>query len=156
MNDAGQLPGEPLPAGHDQTGMPVTLGISAVSFKLLPADERGPLIIENTFHARGGPARHLHHAQDEWFYALEGQFVVEVGDRRHELGAGDSLLAPRGVPHAWAHTGDGRGRMLIVFLPAGQMVEFFRLAGGQDAMPAMDPALWAAHGMALVGPPLAV
>ena len=100
----------------------------------------GLLVLENTFHAKGGPARHLHVAQDEWFYAVEGEFVLEVGSDRHRLGPGDSLLAPRGVPHVWAHVGDGRGRILIAFAPAGQMEAFFRVVTARDAMPPQDPA----------------
>ncbi len=145
-----------LDAGHDVLGEQHQLGVSVVSFKLVPRNERDTLVIENSFHAKGGPARHLHHAQEEWFYAVDGQFVLEVGEQRYNLGPGDSILAPRGVPHVWACVGDGRGRMLIAFLPAGQMVAFFREAGRAEAMPRPDPAFWQAHGMELVGPPLSV
>jgi quercetin dioxygenase-like cupin family protein len=146
-----------VPAGADLFGEHRGLGISAISFKVCPQEGNGLLILENTFHARGGPARHLHHAQDEWFYALEGEFVVEVGQERFRLEAGDSLLAPRRVPHAWAYVGDRPpGRMLITFMPAGQMEAFFREVTKADAMPMQDPALWRAYGMELVGPPLAV
>jgi quercetin 2,3-dioxygenase len=95
-------------------------------------------------------------AQDEWFCALEGEFVIEIGDERLHLSPGDSVLAPRQVPHVWAHVGSGRGRMLIVFSPAGQMEAFFREVTRADAMPPQDPALWRAHGMELLGPPLAL
>ena len=110
--------------------------------------EDGALIIENAFHAKGGPARHLHFEQDEWFYVAEGAFRMEVGDTRYELRAGDSLLAPRNVPHVWAHVGDGTGRMLITFLPAGKMEAFFRIVTQANAMPPQDPQLWrgARHG----------
>lgn len=145
-----------LPAGEDRFGQHRGLGISSIQFKVTPADGSDILILENTFHARGGPARHLHHDQDEWFYAAEGEFVVEVGGERYALRPGDALLAPRRVPHVWAFTGDGRGRMLITFLPAGQMEAFFREVTRADAMPLPDPALWRAYGMELVGPPLAI
>ena len=82
--------------------------------------------------------------------------MVEVGAERFTLAPGDSLLAPRRVPHVWAHVGGGRGRMLIVFNPAGKMESFFRLTTPANAMPAQDPALWRAHGMELLGPPLPV
>jgi quercetin dioxygenase-like cupin family protein len=132
------------------------LGVSEISFKVCPEDSGGVLIIENTFHAPGGPARHLHHDQDEWFYALEGEFLMEVGEERFRLQPGESVLAPRRVPHVWAHAGAGRGRILIAFFPAGQMEVFFREVTKENAMPPQDPALWAAHGMALLGPPLDV
>ena len=143
-------------AGEDRFGEHRPLGISVIAFKVTPQDRDDVLMIENTFHARGGPARHLHHEQDEWFYAAEGEFVIEVGQKRFSLKTGDSLLAPRRVPHVWAFVGEGRGRMLVTFLPAGQMEAFFREVTKANAMPPNDPALWRAYGMELVGPPLAV
>ena len=107
-------PGSPpalwVAAGEDRLGETRGLGISVIAFKLLPQDSSGLLVIENTFHAPGGPARHLHYDQDEWFYALEGEFVVEVGAERFSLQPGDSLLAPRQVPHVWAYVGDNAGQ----------------------------------------------
>jgi quercetin 2,3-dioxygenase len=114
------------------------------------------LILENTFERMGGPARHSHHSQDEWFYALEGDFVIEVGTQRYNLGPGDSILAPRQVSHVWAFVGEGKGRMLIVFTPAGQMEAFFREVTKANAMPPQDPELWRRHGMQLEGPPLTI
>jgi quercetin dioxygenase-like cupin family protein len=145
-----------VPSGQDRDGAIRGLGISTISFKLCPSDSLDLLVIENTFHARGGPARHLHVDQDEWFYAVEGEFILEVGGERFSLSPGDSLLAPRQVPHVWAHVGNGRGRMLIAFTPAGKMEAFFRETTKANVMPPQDPELWRAHGMELVGPPLAL
>src|SRR5689334_5199291 len=114
-------------AGEDRFGEQRGLGVSSIAFKVCPQDARGLFIIENTFHARGGPARHLHYDQDEWFYAIEGEFLFEVGQERIKLQPGDSLLAPRQVPHVWAYVGEGRGRILITFMPAGRMEAFFRI-----------------------------
>lgn len=143
-------------AGEDRFGEHRGLGVSAVTFKVCPPGGSGVLILENSFHDKGGPPRHLHHDQDEWFYAVEGEFVVEVGQERFILKPGDSLLAPRRVPHVWAHVGERNGRMLIAFMPAGKMEAFFREVTRANAMPAQDPALWRAHGMDVVGPPLPV
>ena len=143
-----------VPAGADRFGEQRGLGVSVIQFKLTPRDSGGLLILENTFHQPGGPARHLHYQQDEWFYVLEGQFRFEVGSERFLLQPGDALLGPRQVPHVWAFTGPGRGRILITFLPAGQMEAFFHVVTQANAMPPQDPALWRAHGMELLGPPL--
>jgi len=144
-----------VPAGEDRLGEQHGLGVSRIDFKAI-APDGGLLVLENTFHAKGGPPRHLHLEQDEWFYAVEGEFVIEVGDERHVLRPGDSVLGPRRVPHVWAHVGAGRGRILIAFTPAGRMEAFFREVTKADAMPAQDPALWREHGMQVVGPPLPV
>jgi len=132
------------------------LGISQMNFKITADDSSGLFILENTFHQKGGPARHLHLHQEEWFYILEGEFVFEVGPERMRLSPGDSLLGPRNVPHVWAFDGDGTGRILIAFLPAGKMEAFFRKVTQTNAMPIQDPELWRAHDMELVGPPLAL
>jgi quercetin dioxygenase-like cupin family protein len=92
--------------------------------------------------------------QDELFYVLEGEYLLEVGQERFHLKPGDSLLAPRRVPHVWAYIGDKFGRLLITFTPAGKMEAFFREVSKAGAMPPQDPALWRAHGMELLGPPL--
>lgn len=146
-----------VPAGQDRFGEPRGLGISTIDIKVSGRDSGGAaLVIENTNRARGGPARHLHLEQDELFYVLEGQYRIEVGSERFTLAPGDSLLAPRGVPHVWASVGDTAGRLLITFTPAGRMEAFFREVSKANAMPPRDPAFWRAHGMELLGPPLPV
>ncbi|MBC7810357.1 MAG: cupin domain-containing protein [Burkholderiales bacterium] len=143
-------------AGEDQFGEFRGLGVSLITFKVLSPEPDGLLVLENTFHAKGGPGRHLHHEQDEWFYVVEGEFIIEVGEERFELKPGDSLLAPRRIPHVWAFAGEGTGRILVTFSPAGKMEAFFREVTKANAMPPQNPELWRAHGMELMGPPLAI
>lgn len=145
-----------VPSGADRFGEYRGLGVSAISYKATPADGGDILALENTFHARGGPARHLHYEQDEWFYALEGEFRFQVGQEGFTLRPGDSLMAPRRISHVWAFVGEGRGRILIVFTPAGKMEAFFREVTKANAMPPQDPGLWRAYGMELLGPPLSL
>ena len=161
MSDSSQSPPSGpasvhVAAGAERFGEERGLGISTIAFKVSSRDSGGLLILENTFRAKGGPARHLHHDQDEWFYALEGEFLIEVGHDRFSLRSGDSRLAPRNLPHVWASVGENGGRILIAFQPAGRMEAFFRTVTQANAMPPQDPELWRAHGMELLGPPLAV
>lgn len=143
-------------AGADCYGESRGLGISTIAFKVTIPNPGDIFILENTFLTRGGPARHLHYDQEEWFYILEGSFLFEVGVERFHLHPGDSLMAPRLVPHVWAFVGEARGRLLIAFLPAGKMEAFFREVTRANAMPPQDPRVWHAHGMELLGPPLPV
>ncbi|MDX9852021.1 MAG: cupin domain-containing protein [Anaerolineaceae bacterium] len=143
-------------ANEDQFGEQRGLGVSEITFKVTPKDSTGIFIIENTFHEKGGPAKHLHYEQDEWFYAVEGVFLFEIGQEQFELHPGDSVLAPRKIPHVWAYSGNQRGRILIAFIPAGKMESFFREVTKANAMPPQDPELWRSHGMELLGPPLKV
>lgn len=141
-------------AGADCFGEERGLGVSTIQFKVAGQGSDGLFVLENTFHAKGGPARHLHYNQDEWFYVVAGEFLMEVGNERFELHPGDALLAPRNVPHVWAYLGDATGRILVTFMPAGKMEAFFREVTKANAMPPQDPELWRAHGMELLGPPL--
>ena len=143
-------------AGADLSGEQRGLGISTIAFKVCTPNPGDPFILENTFLAKGGPARHLHYDQDEWFYILEGEFQFEVGADRFHLQPGDSLLAPRQIPHVWAFVGEIRGRILVAFFPAGKMEAFFREVTNANAMPPQDPGVWLTHGMELLGPPLPV
>jgi quercetin dioxygenase-like cupin family protein len=75
---------------------------------------------------KGGPPKHFHLEEDEWFYCLAGEYVVEIGNQRHALKAGDSVLGPRRVPHAFAFVGNTPGRLMVGFTPAGRVEQFFR------------------------------
>ena len=68
-------------AGADRFGEHRPLGISEIAFKVTPQDSGGLLILENTFHAKGGPAYH-------------GQVVAPVADR-HDPGRPQTLEKPQ-------------------------------------------------------------
>jgi len=143
---------------QDAAGERHALGPNFIDFKVLTRQTGGGLfVIENVCHEKGGPPLHLHPDQDEWFYSAEGEFAFEVGGAKSVVARGGSILGPRGVPHAWAFTRGEVGRLVIAFTPAGKMEEFFREAT-KSVNPAslMDPAVWLAHGMQLLGPPLAL
>jgi uncharacterized cupin superfamily protein len=100
----------------------------------------------------------LHHAQEECFYVVEGEYTIEIGDVRYELGAADSLLAPRKVEHAWAHVGEGTGRLILVFQPAGEMEAFFGELEKLGGSPRREELrrVFSSHGLELTGPPLPI
>ncbi len=112
--------------------------------------------IDTNRRLRGGPPTHVHSDQDEWFFVRDGGFDIKVADETFHLKPGDSLLAPRGVPHAFANTTE-TGRMLVTFFPAGQMEEFFHVAAAMiKPTPPEMAAVFKDHGMLVVGPPLPV
>jgi quercetin dioxygenase-like cupin family protein len=142
----------PVQVGEDRFGESSSPNDCKVSGK----DTQGALaVFESTSTRKGGPPLHVHSAQDEWFYVVSGEFAFKVGGQQFRLKAGDSLLAPREIPHTFAHLGDGEGKLLCTFQPAGDMEAFFRaLAQLQERTPEKMQALFKAHGMAVVGPPL--
>lgn len=149
-----------VPAGGDRYQEYRTVfGTMSIDFKVSASDTNGGLfVVENTDNAKGGPPRHFHHEQEEWFYVVESEYVVEIGDERHRLGPGDSVLAPRKVPHVWAHVGEGTGRLIVTFQPAGEMEAFFGELSQVQGSPQPEELrrLFYSHGMEVVGPPLKV
>lgn len=118
----------PVPAGEDRFGRPHPMGFSTMFFKVSARDTGGAaLIIEHQHLDAGGPPLHLHISQEEWFYVMEGSVAFAVGDQRITLHPGESVLAPRRVPHTFAAVGPNPARMIIAFMPAGKMEPFFAI-----------------------------
>lgn len=134
-------------------------GVIPLQIKVSSKDTAGNLFVfEHADMGKGGPPRHFHYEQDEWFYATKGEFRFEVGDERFTLRPGDSLFAPRMVPHAWAYVGDTPGTLLLAVQPAGSLEGFFMENCTMKRPPTPEEAerSFAAHGMKVVGPPLEV
>ena len=134
-------------------------GTRAIDFKVSTQDTNGALfIIEVTDDRKGGPPRHLHHEQAEWFYVIDGEYAAAFGDERYRLRPGGSILALRNVPHGSAHAGGGIGRQLLVFRPAGKMEAFFGELAKVEGIPQREELqiLFNSHGMDITGPPLSV
>ena len=144
----------PVGAGQDRSGETHSLGFSTILFKVLPRETgSGLFVIEHKDLGHGGPPVHFHRHQEEWFYVMEGEVLFQVGDSRKWLGAGESLLGPRGVPHGFVGVGEKPAHMIIAFSPAGKMEAFFREAAVPNGPP-MDARLFAKYDMHYVGPPL--
>ena len=137
----------------------IVFGSRMVDVKVSTLDTNGGFcIFEITDALKGGPARHFHHEQEEWFYVIESEYIIEIGDERCKLGPGDSVLAPRKVPHVWAHVGEGMGRLIITLQPAGKMEAFFGELAKVEGPPSREElhGMFRSHGMELTGPPLSI
>ena len=150
-----------VPAGGDRfrRQREIHFTRTVIDIKVSTVDTLGGLTVtEITSFHKGGPARHLHHEQDEWFYVVEGEYVIEVGEKRYELGPGDSVLGPRKVAHVWAYVGEGTGRLIGALQPAGEIEGFFdNLATlGSTPEPEVLQRAFSSYGLELIGPPLSI
>ncbi|NOX84127.1 MAG: cupin domain-containing protein [Alphaproteobacteria bacterium] len=50
-------------------------------------------VLEGEFHF------HKHDNEDELFYVVEGNLLLDVEDQTHELGPGQGFVVPKGVVH---------------------------------------------------------
>jgi mannose-6-phosphate isomerase-like protein (cupin superfamily) len=76
---------------------------------------------------------HVHEREDELFVSLEGAHVIELDGDEHRIGPGESVFAPRGVPHAQRRVVPGEGRLLVVVTPGGLEGFFRELAAAESA-----------------------
>jgi oxalate decarboxylase/phosphoglucose isomerase-like protein (cupin superfamily) len=83
-----------------------------------------------------GVPRHTHSREDEVYFVLTGELEVTVGVKTFVLGPGDTLLAPRDIPHELRNSGNTTNHYLLVFSPSG--FEEFIMA---TAVPAPDNAV---------------
>ena len=80
--------------------------------------------------------RHTHTREDEVYFVLAGELEATIGEDVFVLRPGDTLLAPRDVPHQLRNSGNSENHFLLVFSPSG--FEEFILA---TAVPAPDNAV---------------
>src|SRR5262244_4057222 len=80
--------------------------------------------------------RHTHTREDEVYFVLAGELEVTVGDETFVLRPGDTLLAPRDIPHKLRNSGKTTNHYLLVFSPSG--FEEFIMA---TAVPAPENAV---------------
>jgi len=85
-------------------------------------------IMEAALPPNGGPPPHVHTREDESFMVLVGEVTFYLGDKTIVLHKGESLFAPRDIPHYFKNTGTEEAVLLEIASPAGVEV-FFEAAG---------------------------
>ena len=116
----------------------------------------GMSVFEQTSISQGmGTPLHVHYSQNEMFYVIEGSYKFKVGEDEFELSAGDSIFLPEKVPHAWTQISK-KGKMTVIFQPAGKMEQFFVTVAALDHEPSKSEMaqLFKDNEMEIVGPPL--
>lgn len=143
--------------GRSPDGAPVPIGPDLWMVNV-PAATTGHALSVMSWHghAPGGPPLHLHPEQDEVFIVDEGEYRFQCDEAQFLLKAGDSIFLPRGLPHTFRQL-SASGKLRFLYTPAGRMEAFFATLSRLDGPPAPEVAqtLFAAHGMRVVGPPLA-
>lgn len=117
----------------------------------------GMYVFESTRLKEGGPVLHIHYETDEWWYILQGEFLIKVGDKTYNAKAGDLVFGPRMVPHTFAKIGQGEAKVMICHQPAGKMEEYFKKLSEGVAKNMTEEErnnMRKEHGVEKVGPPL--
>jgi mannose-6-phosphate isomerase-like protein (cupin superfamily) len=86
-----------------------------------------------------GAPLHVHHAEAEAFYILEGAVELTCGGEKLTAHTGDFVYTPKDVPHKFTVVGNRPGRLLMMFSRPG--FEMFFAEGGSplDKPPSGPP-----------------
>jgi quercetin dioxygenase-like cupin family protein len=76
-------------------------------------------LIENIAPVGAGSPYHVHRAEDETFYILDGELEFISEGRRFVHGAGGYVFLPRDIPHGFRVVGESIARFLILVTPGG-------------------------------------
>ncbi|MBN8821816.1 MULTISPECIES: cupin domain-containing protein [unclassified Spirosoma] len=131
-------------------------GINGNDVKISGKDTGGQLaVFEYIGHQKVGPSLHIHHDQDEMFSIIEGEYLFQVGNEQFTVKAGDTVFAPRGIPHSWIQLSD-HGKQIYMVQPAGKLEDFFLKMNELTGPPTeeLSQKLHKEHGMTVIGPPL--
>jgi quercetin dioxygenase-like cupin family protein len=126
----------------------------------------GVSVLESLAPQGTSPPLHVHQTEDEIFHVLEGQVRFRAGAADVTIGAGETLLGPKGVPHTYRVESPAGARWLVI-TTHGDFERFVRTVARRAErpdLPAAAPptqeqadALAAAarqHRIEFVGPPL--
>jgi mannose-6-phosphate isomerase-like protein (cupin superfamily) len=74
---------------------------------------------------------HCHRQENEVFYVESGRVIASTPDAQVELGPGDLVYLPRGVPHQLS--GAGEPSTILTMLAPGAIEHAFKASTGDDA-----------------------
>jgi len=66
-----------------------------------------------------GAGPHYHRGRDEFFYVLEGEVALRIGDERYTAGAGTFAFIPRETIHGFHNASSESATILVMHHPAG-------------------------------------
>lgn len=126
----------------------------------------GVSIIEHRMACGDSPPVHVHRNEDEIFHILDGTLRLRLADAERIAGPGETVIAPRGVPHSF-RVESTEGARFLTISTGGEFEAFVRAVSrpaGAFSLPVraaptgeMFQTLARAaekNGMDLLGPPL--
>ena len=128
--------------------------------------EDGTCVIEHRLPHGDSPPLHVHRNEDEVFHVLEGRMRFLINGHERMVGAGETFIAPKGVPHTYrVESPEGAHTLTVTRGPDFETMvrKASRPAERPDLPPTAAPTpemierlarLCAENGIDLVGPPI--
>ncbi len=117
---------------HRDEGKSIWMLGALMTFKATGAETDGAFsLMEVQNEPGGGSPPHVHHGEDEFFYVIDGEVEITIGDQKVHGKPGSFVFAPRDIPHQFTITGSQPSRLLLGLIPAG--FEKFFMEMGEPA-----------------------
>jgi quercetin dioxygenase-like cupin family protein len=127
MNAKAAAVGEPFVRAPAAGSMLDVLGVTHI-YKATAAETGGSFSLwEATFPPGAGAPPHTHTREDEAFYVLSGELLIEFEGEPvpHGVGPGGFFFGPRDRRHAIRNVGDRPARVLILSAPSVGLDQMF-------------------------------
>ena len=133
-----------------------------ISYKATAEGTGGAYSLLEVVVAGEGPPQHIHKAEEEAFYVLEGEVNIKIGEQTIRGTVGSFVLIPRGTVHTFWNAGPTPAKLLVIFSPPGFEQAFVEVFGERGEEEEIDHATYVERIMAvsekynqeIVGPPL--
>ncbi|HZH52857.1 MAG TPA: cupin domain-containing protein [Microvirga sp.] len=111
--------------------------------KILLSSEHGHdgiSIIEHRMPHGDSPPMHVHRNEDEVFHIIEGKMRFQVGQEQIVVGAGETIVAPKGVPHTF-RVESSEGARCLTMTKGRDFEGLVRMAGTPVTVDELPPRM---------------
>lgn len=130
------------------------------------AGEDSICVVEHRMPYGDSPPLHVHRREDEVFHILDGRLRFQIDGRERIADAGETVIAPKGLPHTY-RVESREGANTLTITRGADFETLLRQAGRPAERPGLPPQmestpeliaalvqLCANNGIDVVGPPL--
>ncbi|HEY3990263.1 MAG TPA: cupin domain-containing protein [Acidobacteriaceae bacterium] len=113
------MPPELLPLSVAEADGPAYWFLNGLNVVLATSESTGGAysMVRHTGAPGHATPYHLHHAEDEAFYVLDGEFTFFCDGEKRVVRPGGYLFLPRGIPHGIRCAASAPSTMLILAMP---------------------------------------
>ena len=130
----------------------------AITYKATKEETGGAYSLLEVVLTGDGPPQHIHKAEEEAFYVLEGEVNIKIGEQTIKGTVGSFVLIPRGTVHTFWNAGPTPAKLLGIFSPPGFEQFFVEVVGDEeidtDTFVERGTAVAEKYNIEIVGPPL--
>lgn len=93
-------------------------------------DSNGQMLLgttmPNALRFKGGPPLHIHKDQDEIFFVVSGEFLIQLDQEIQLAKTGDAVFISRGTPHTFSNPHENNpGSLISIHIPGSDEMEVY-------------------------------